>query len=148
MSFPTYRYDGDVAAMRGSSRTYRADGDVAAIRGSSRTYRVDGDVAARHNSSRTYGHGEDILAIHSIQRIDDQDELPPIIISVMSPQYIEREPRPRSVSRHRADTDSEASASTKQSKRSTKVILVYPKVEESESVWTPFGILGKKKSKR
>jgi hypothetical protein len=130
MSFPTYCYDGDVAAMRSSSRTYRVD------------------VAARHSNLRTYDHNEDVPAIRSILRIGDQDELPPIIISAISPQYIEREPRPRSVSRHRADTDSKASASTKQSKRSTKVVRVYPKVEESASVWTPFGTLGRKKSKR
>src|SRR2546421_5548662 len=116
MSFPTYLCDGDVAAMRGSSRTYRVD------------------VAARHSSLRTYDHGEDIPSIHSILRIGDQDELPPIIISAISPRYIEREPRPRSVSRHRTDTDSKASASTKQSKRSTKVVWVYPKVEQSASV--------------
>src|SRR5437764_14468871 len=98
MSFPTYLCDSDVAAMRGSWRTYRVD------------------VTTRHGSLRTYDHGEDIPSIHSILCIGDQDELP-IIISAISPQYIEREPRPRSVSRHRTDTDSKASASTKQSKR-------------------------------
>jgi hypothetical protein len=147
--YRTYRTDGDVAAVHSGYRTYRTDGDVAAVHSGYRTYRTDGDVAAVHSGYRTHRIDGDVPAIHSVQRTyQDFVELPPITIPTSSPQYIVREPSPRPSSRHRVDTDSEASVSTKKSRRTTKAVRVYPKVAESESVWTPFGTLGSKKKKK